>query len=115
MLWSVTDIRRIAGMDTILKDTVPNGHNPEWTQSRMNTIPNGHNPEWTQSQMDTITTGQNPEWTPSRMDEIPNGHNPEWTLSRMSTYLVTKSVLYAILVRSFYKDACNKKLIFYVM
>ena len=30
------------------------GHNPEWTPSRMDTIPNGHNPEWTQSRMDTI-------------------------------------------------------------
>ena len=74
-------IRTIARMDTI-----PNGHNPEWTQSRMDTIPNGHNPEWTQSRMDTIPNGHHPEWTPSRMDTIPNGHNPEWTQSRMSTY-----------------------------
>ena len=40
-------------------DTIPNGHNPEWTQSRMaqfrmDTIPNGHNPEWSQYQMNTI-------------------------------------------------------------
>ena len=71
-------------------DTIPNGHNPEWTQSRMDTIPNGHNPEWTQSRMDTIPNKHNPEWTPSRMDTIPNGHhperhNPEWTQSRMDT------------------------------
>ena len=66
-------------------DTIPNGHNPEWTQSRMDTIPNGHNPEWTQSRMDTIPNGHNPEWTQSRMDTIPNGHHPEWTPSRMDT------------------------------
>ena len=64
-------------------DNCPNGHNPEWTQSRMDTIPNGHNPEWTQSRMDTIPNGHNPEWTQSQMDTIPNGHNPEWTPSRM--------------------------------
>ena len=51
-------IRTIARMDTIPKDTIPNEHNPEWTQSRMDTIPNG----------------QNFEWTPSRMDIIPNEH-----------------------------------------
>ena len=49
--------------------TIPNGHDPEWTQSRMDTIPNGHNPKWT-----TIPNGP-----PSRMDTIPNEHNPEWT------------------------------------
>ena len=70
---------------TIPKNTIPNGHNPEWTQSRMDTIPNGHNPEWTQSRMDTIPNGHHPEWTPSRMDTIPNVHNPEWTPSRMDT------------------------------
>ena len=64
-------------------DNCPNGHDPEWTQSRMDTIPNGHNPEWThnlewkQSRMDTIPNGHNPEWTQSRMDTIPNGRNPE--------------------------------------
>ena len=63
-------IRTIARMDTIPNDTIPNGHNPEWTQSRMDTIPNGHNPER----------------TTSRMDTIPNGHNPERTQFRMSTY-----------------------------
>ena len=45
--------RTIARMDTIPKDTIPNGHNPEWTQSRMDTIPNGHNPERTPSRMST--------------------------------------------------------------
>ena len=34
-------------------DTIPNEHNPEWTQSQMDTIPKGHNPEWTQSRMST--------------------------------------------------------------
>ena len=68
-------IRTIAQMDTI-----PNGHKPEWTQSRMGTIPNGHNPEWTQSRMDTITNGHNLEWAQARMDTIPNGHN-SWTRS----------------------------------
>ena len=33
--------------------TIPNGHNPEWTQSRMDTIPKGHNPEWTRSRIST--------------------------------------------------------------
>ena len=60
-------------------DNCPNGHNPEWTQSRrtqfrMYTIPNGHNPEWTQSRMDTIPKGHHPEWTQSRKDTIPNEH-----------------------------------------
>ena len=54
-------------------------HNPE------KHVPNGHDPEWTQSRMDTIPNGRNPEWTPSRMDTIPNGHNPEWTQSRKYT------------------------------
>ena len=67
-------------------DTIPNGHNPEWTQSQMDTIPNGHHPEWTPSRMDTIPNGHHPEWTQSRMDTIPKGHHPEWTQSRMSTY-----------------------------
>ena len=58
-------------------DNCPNGHDPKWTQSRMNTVPNGHNPEW----------------TTSRMDMIPNGHNLEWTRSRMCTYIVIQ-VLY---------------------
>ena len=64
-------------MDTIPNGTIPNGHNPEWTQSRMVTIPNGHNPEWTP--MDTIPNGHITEWTP--MDTIPNGHDPEWGLT----------------------------------
>ena len=38
---------------TIPKNTIPNGHNPEWTQSRMDTIPKGHNLERTQSRMST--------------------------------------------------------------
>ena len=67
-------------------DTIPNGHNPEWTPSRMDTIPNGHNPEWTPSRMDTIPNGHNPEWTQSRKDTIPNGHIAERKQSRMSTY-----------------------------
>ena len=83
-------IRTIARMDMIPKDTfanghIPEGHNPEWTQSRMDTIPNGRNPECTHSRMDTIPNGHIPEWTHSRMDTIPNGHHPEWTSSRMDT------------------------------
>ena len=27
-------------------DTIPKGHNPEWTPSRIDTIPNEHDPEW---------------------------------------------------------------------
>ena len=42
---------------------IPNGHNPEWTPSRMDTIPNGYNPEWIQSRL-----------APTRMDTIPKEH-----------------------------------------
>ena len=65
-IYHCSGIRTIARMDTIPKDTIPNGLNPEWARSRMDTIPNGHDPEW-----------NDPKWTPSRMDTIPNGHNPE--------------------------------------
>ena len=92
-MYKCRGIRTIARIDTIPKDTIPNGHNPEGTQSRVGTIPHGHNAEWTQSRMDIIPIGHHPEWTPSRMGTIPNGQNPEWTPSRMSTYLVT-SVFY---------------------
>ena len=73
------------------------------TRSRMDTIPNGHNPEWTQSRMDTIPNGHHPEWTPSRMDTIPNGHNLEWSRSLMNTYnYIVAFVFYSYcLVRSF--------------
>ena len=53
----------------------------------MGTIPNGHHPEWIQSRMDTIRNGHNPEWTQSRMDTIPNGYDAEWTRYRLSTYI----------------------------
>ena len=33
-------------------DITPNGHNPEWAQSRIDTIPNGHHTEWTPYRMD---------------------------------------------------------------
>ena len=79
-------------------DHCPNGHNPEWTPSRMDTIPNGCNPEYIHSRMNTIPNRYNPELTPSRMDTIPNGrhsafrmdtvpngHKSEWTQSRMDT------------------------------
>ena len=72
-------IRTIAGMNTIPKYTIP-----------MDTIPNGHNPEWTQSRMDTIPNGHNPEWTQSRMDTIPNEHLPSYF-----------GVLYASLISGF--------------
>ena len=96
-------------------DSIPNGHHPEWTPSRMDTIPNGHNPEWTQSRMDTIPNGHHPECAPSRMGTIPNGHHPEWAPSRMDTipneYLHSySSVVYACLVRTFYENAFNEKL-----
>ena len=71
--------------NTIRIGTIPNGHNSEWTPSRMDTIPNCHHPEWTPSRMVTIPNGHHPEWTPSRMDTIPNGHNSKWTQSRMDT------------------------------
>ena len=103
------------------KDTIPNEHHPEWTPSRMDTIPNGHHPEWTLSRVDTIPSGHYPEWTLSRMD----GHNSKWTQSRMDanpngtilnehlhSYLI---VVYVCWVRTFYKNAFNKKLIFCVM
>ena len=47
--YTLPGIRATARMDTIQKDTIPNGYNPEWTQSRMDTIPNGHHPEWAPS------------------------------------------------------------------
>ena len=79
----VNGIRIIARMDTIPKDTIPNGHNPECRQSQMDTIPIGHHPEthdseWTQSRKDTIPNGHNPERTQSRMDTIPNEHLPSY-------------------------------------
>ena len=77
-------------MCIIKKDPV---HDTESTSSRMDTIPNGHTPEWTQSRMDAIPS-----------DTIPNGHNPEWTRSRMSTYnsivtLVFYSYCFIVLLR----------------
>ena len=38
-------------------DSIPNGHHPEWTPSRMDTIPNGYHPN-----------GHHPEWTPFQLD-----------------------------------------------
>ena len=46
----------------------------------MDSIPNGHDPEWTRSRKDTI-----PDWKQSRMEMIPNGHDPEETQSRIDT------------------------------
>ena len=50
-------------------NTIPKGHNPEGTLSRMDTIPNKHDPEFTR-----IPNGHDPEWTQSRMGTIPNEH-----------------------------------------
>ena len=85
--------RRDPKLNTL--DAFPNGHNPEWTQSRMDTISNGHNLEWTQSRMDTIPNGHNLEWTQSRMGRnikcntilqwIPNGYNLEMALASLYT------------------------------
>ena len=47
-------------------DNCPNGHDSE-----------GHNPEWTPSRIDSIPNGHYLKRTPSRMDTIPNGHHPE--------------------------------------
>ena len=66
-------------------DTIPNGHHPEWTPSRMDTIPNGHHSKWTPFRMDTIPYGHHPIWIPSHMDTIPYGHHPIWTPSHMDT------------------------------
>ena len=52
--------------------------------------PSGHHPE-----------RYNPEWTQSRMDSIQNEHLPSHF-----------GVLYASLVRRFYKDAFDEKLFF---
>ena len=46
-------------------DNCRNGHDPEWTQFRMDTIPNERNLKWIQSQVDTITNRYNPEQTHS--------------------------------------------------
>ena len=52
------------------RDTIPNVRDPEWTRSEWNGFdPNGHNLEWTQSRMDQ-----------SRMATIPNRHDPKWTM-----------------------------------
>ena len=45
------------------------------------TIPNGHNNECTQSRINTILNAYHPQRTPSRMYTIPSGHSPEWTSS----------------------------------
>ena len=37
-------------------DTIPNGHNPEWTQSRMDTILNGCNPKRALTYSDNMDT-----------------------------------------------------------
>ena len=76
--------------------TIPNGHEPEWTQSRMDTI-------WSPCRMDTtlidtILNEHSPAWTQSQVETIPNECNPErtlseWTQFRMNTYVVTE-VLY---------------------
>ena len=69
---------------------ISNGHysellDLEWTRSQIETISNGICPEWTRFQIYAITNGHNPEWTPSpsRMDTVPNVHHSEWTPSRM--------------------------------
>ena len=64
------------------------------------------------ARIDTIPKDTIPKDTIPK-DTIPNGHNPEWTLSRMSTYLVTEELFHASLVRSFYKDAFDEKLLLY--
>ena len=66
-------------LDTIPINTIPNGHNFEWTRSQMNNIPNGHNNEWTQSRMDTIPNSHNQERTQFQINTISNGHHPEWS------------------------------------
>ena len=105
-------------MDTIPNGTISNGYhpalpNPEWTQSRMNTIPmdttrmntipNVHNPQWTRFRMDTIPIEHDPEWAQSQMDAFPNEHLHSYS-----------SVVYVCLVRSFYKNAFNKTLVFFL-
>ena len=111
---TILGTRTIARMGTIPNGHDSEGHNPEWTQSRMNTITNGHHSEWAPSKMDTIPNGHNPEWTQSRMHTIPNGHNSKWTPFRMDTIPNEHlpSILYANLVMRFYKNPFNKKLIF---
>ena len=77
----------LSRMDTILKNTILNGHTPK------NTFLNGHNPEWTQSRMYTV----------------PNEHDPEWA---STCNAVAKGYM---LEKAFYKDAFNEKLFFCVM
>ena len=58
-------------MDAIPNGTIPDRHDPEWTQSRMDTIPNGHNPNWTRSQVNTIPNGHIFEWIRSQRIQSP--------------------------------------------
>ena len=51
-------------------NTMPNGHNCEFTQSRMDTFPNRHDPECAKFRIDIITNGR-----------IPNGLNLKWALT----------------------------------
>ena len=59
-------------------DTIPNGHNLERTQFRIDNIPNGERPERTQFRMvirnGTIPNRNNAERTRSRMHSLQNGH-----------------------------------------
>ena len=60
---------------------IPNGHNSEWTPSRMHMILNGHHPEcyrWNPFRTDTIPNGHHSKWMQCRMDTILHGHHPKW-------------------------------------
>ena len=59
-------------------DTTPNGHDSEWTRSRIDTISNGHDPDGHDPD------GHDSECTQCRMETIPNEHDPE----RMDIYPV---------------------------
>ena len=113
--------------------TIPNGHDPHYTQSRIDTISNVQDTEWTQPQMarygmDPIPNGNNPKWIQSRMDTIPNGHGREYTRLRIDPFLKRLypelaltfrnnylSVVYVFLLCTLYKNAFNEKLILCVI
>ena len=67
-------------------DLTRNGHNFEWTRSRMDTIMNEHNPDSTPSQMYPILNGQYSEKRHYReLGIILNGHHPELHNSECTT------------------------------
>ena len=88
--WALSRMDTNPIMQNPEQTAISNGHNHEWTRSRiahpkwissrMATIPNEYHLKSIQSRMDTFIIGHDPKWTPfrkkqSQMDSIPNGHH----------------------------------------